>query len=126
MLGDWEKQGTFAWEILNGEKHQFTLASPKGKNLEGLCGINGDGIKGIDHIIKLLEKHSGRKARRFDTQVIFGKGINNVFSGIGFLELGPGSSGLGWGNDKITEADGQQASLDDIYSRPDLVIKVPV
>jgi hypothetical protein len=121
VLGPWDKEGTFSWEILRGHRSSFMLRPPNNKNLDALCGTSGDGVKGIDHIIKLLEKHSGQRARKFDTKVIFGQGNNNRWSGIQFLETG---SGLGWGTEKVTEADGNSISLEDIYNRPDLQAKV--
>jgi hypothetical protein len=56
-LGDWNKQGSYSWEILNGSMPQFTVQSLGGKRNTTCWDMT--------LLIGWLEKHSGQKARKF-------------------------------------------------------------
>ena len=128
VLGDWEKQGTFAWEILYGAKSSFTLIPPAGKNLDAFGGGSKDSDSektGIDHILELLGKHSGKRPRNFNVKFFLGQGgeQNNKISGWQFVELG---SGLGWGDQRVNLG-GESVDVSSIYAMPDFrPEKVPV
>lgn len=61
ILGDWEKQGTLGWEIINGSKPKFIMKSPFS----------------AEYLLKLLEQHSGQKIRDFHITSNVGQGFGD-------------------------------------------------
>lgn len=107
ILGDWNTQGTYAWELIHGNRSTFEIRN-QGKN-RVIEGFN------MNEIMRYLAKHSGQRIRNFKAQFV----------------MAPGSNGAGWlfkenwdGNqtleDNALSVNGQSISVKDIMAVPDL------
>lgn len=111
VLGDWENQGTFAWELIHGTRPSFEIKS-QGRNRQ----IDGFNMK---KILELLKKHSGEKVRNFSAAFVMGAG-NPPANGWLFKENWDGNTSFG---DQALSVNGKTVSVNDIMEVPDLTGK---
>lgn len=117
VFGDWNKQGTYAWEIIHGNRPSFLIAASKRVNIDGFGGLKDSyGNTGMDYLLKLLEKHCGQPCRKFKAEYFFGSGSTES-SGWKFTEIG---SAMALTNEMTVNERGQNIDVNSIYAMPDI------